>query len=54
VKPTRLIIAAAQMKFRATTADNIAWTREALAHPAFLRAHWKAMLAACRRQLQSL
>jgi predicted amidohydrolase len=27
------------------------YAREALRHPVFLRAHWKAMLAACRRQL---
>ena len=27
------------------------YAREALRQPAFLRAHWKAMLAACRRQL---
>lgn len=26
------------------------YARDALAHPAFLRPHWKAMLAACRRQ----
>lgn len=29
------------------------YAREALAQPAFLRAHWQTMLAACRRQLQS-
>ncbi len=28
------------------------YAREALQEPAFLRAHWKAMLAACRRQLR--
>jgi len=28
------------------------YAREALAHPAFLRAHWQAMLAACKRQLR--
>src|SRR2546422_5486791 len=27
------------------------YAREALRQPAFLRAHWKAMLADCRRQL---
>lgn len=27
------------------------YAREALAEPAFLRAHWKAMLSACRRQI---
>jgi predicted amidohydrolase len=27
------------------------YAREALRHPVFLRAHWKAMLAACRCQL---
>ena len=27
------------------------YAREALLHPAFLRAHWKAMITACRRQL---
>lgn len=27
------------------------YAREALLHPTFLRAHWKTMLAACRRQL---
>ena len=28
------------------------YAREALAHPAFLRAHWQALLAACKRQLK--
>ena len=28
------------------------YAREALAQPAFLRAHWKAMLAACKRKLK--
>ena len=28
------------------------YAREALQQPAFLRAHWRAMLAACRRQLR--
>jgi hypothetical protein len=28
------------------------YAREALAQPAFLRAQWKAMLAACRRQIR--
>jgi len=28
------------------------YAREVLAQPAFLRAHWKAMLAACRRQIK--
>jgi predicted amidohydrolase len=28
------------------------YAREALQEPRFLRAHWKAMLAACRRQLE--
>jgi hypothetical protein len=27
------------------------YAREALQRPNFLRAHWRAMLAACRRQL---
>ena len=27
---------------------------EALQHPAFLRPHWKAMLAACKRQLRRI
>lgn len=27
------------------------YAREALLHPAFLRAHWKAMITACQRQL---
>jgi omega-amidase len=29
------------------------YAREALLQPAFLRPHWKALLAACKRQLQS-
>ncbi len=29
------------------------FAREGLEHPAFLRQHWRAMLAACRRQLRS-
>jgi predicted amidohydrolase len=29
------------------------YAREALAQPAFLRAHWQTMLAACKRQLQN-
>jgi predicted amidohydrolase len=28
------------------------YAREALQEPVFLRPHWKAMLAACRRQLR--
>jgi predicted amidohydrolase len=28
------------------------YAREALQHPAFLRSHWKKMMAACRSQLQ--
>jgi len=28
------------------------YAREALQQPKFLRAHWKALLAACRRQVQ--
>ena len=30
------------------------YAREALAQPAFLRAHWRTMLAACKRQLRGL
>ena len=29
------------------------YAREALSQPAFLRGHWKAMLAACRRQVRA-
>lgn len=34
-----------------TVADR-RYAREGLEHPAFLRQHWRAMLAACRRQLR--
>lgn len=30
------------------------YAREALAHPKFLRAHWQALLAACKRRLNKL
>jgi hypothetical protein len=30
MKPTRLVIAAAQMKFRAAIADNVSWITEVI------------------------
>ena len=60
VAPNSTVIALADNRREMTIQAPLDWSlatrqyaREALVRPAFLRRHWKAMLAGCRKQLRS-